>query len=143
MIKNILFDLDCTLLQMDQDEFLRRYFDKISCKVCKELGYQQQDFLKKLMESTGCVMNNNGQDLNVNVFWKNFTKYYNRKIVEPVLQSFYNNEFNEIKEIIHFNPLSKKIIDLCKEKGYSALFVYYCQYYSFVLLILFFISNKP
>ncbi len=39
MLKTILFDLDGTLLPMDQDEFIRDYFQRLAQKV-SPLGYE-------------------------------------------------------------------------------------------------------
>ena len=51
MIKNILFDLDGTLLPMDNEVFLKYYF-KLLLKKMVPLGYDGDTLVKDIMKAT-------------------------------------------------------------------------------------------
>lgn len=82
----ILFDLDGTLLPMDQDVFVRDYFGHLAKKVAP-FGYDPKDLPANLWKGVAAMVMNDGRCSNEEVFWNVFKKIYGKKVEEdkPVL----------------------------------------------------------
>lgn len=76
MLKAILFDLDGTLLPMDQDTFVNAYFTEILKKFVP-LGYDGKKLTKNLWEGTKAMIENDGKKLT-----KKFFGIYSKKIIK-------------------------------------------------------------
>ena len=63
MIKNILFDLDGTLLPMDQDKFANGYFSRLVKKLAP-LGYEPQKTVDGIWAGTAAMVKNDGKTTN-------------------------------------------------------------------------------
>lgn len=116
-ITTILFDLDGTLLPMDQDVFVKTYFSEISKKIVP-LGYEPNKLIRTIWAGTGAMINNDGKDTNENVFWKTFSKVYGKQSLKdiPIFDDFYKKEFQLVKKVCGFSEKSKDVINLCKKK---------------------------
>ena len=57
------FDLDGTLLPMDQDVFVKAYFGGISKRLAP-LGYEPQALIGAIWSGTAAMVKNNGEVLN-------------------------------------------------------------------------------
>lgn len=129
-MKNIfLFDLDSTLLQMDQDLFLKKYFEKIILKT------NDPKFMKIFNDAALAILDNDGSITNEELFWNYLSKYYpDTKKYNELFNDFYNNEFKEISSIVNKNDIPRQIIDYLKSKGYiiilatNPLFPKICTY---------------
>lgn len=118
-IKAVLFDLDGTLLPMDQDLFIKLYFGNMAKKMYK-YGYDPDKLIKSIWDCTGRMMMNDGRDTNENVFWQTFSKVYPKKDVYrdiDLFNEYYVNEFSGAQRATSLNPDSKKIVDFLKEKN--------------------------
>ena len=115
----ILFDLDGTLLPMDQDAFVKAYFSKLAKKLAP-LGYGPQKLTEAIWGGTGAMVKNNGSCLNEDAFWKFFTNIYGEKALQdkPVFEEFYRTEFQKASSSCGFTPESKKLIEELKQAGY-------------------------
>ena len=115
----ILFDLDGTLLPMDQDVFVKAYFSKLAKKLAP-LGYEPQQLTEAIWGGTGAMVKNNGSRLNEDAFWKFFTEVYGEKAIQdkPVFEEFYRTEFQKASSSCGFTPESKKLIEDLKQTGY-------------------------
>ncbi len=67
----ILFDLDGTLLPMDQDVFVRDYFGHLAKKVAP-FGYDAKDLPANLWKGVAAMVMNDGRCSNEEVFWNVF-----------------------------------------------------------------------
>ncbi|MBQ2773691.1 MAG: HAD family hydrolase, partial [Clostridia bacterium] len=74
-VKAVLFDLDGTLLPMDQDLFLKTYFGILTEKMVKS-GYEQKNFMRALLAGTDAMVKNDGKQSNEAVFWQVFSSFY-------------------------------------------------------------------
>ena len=77
-IKTVLFDLDGTLLPMDQDEFIKAYMGRLA-KYMMPYGYDPEKLVKGLWMGTGAMVKNDGSVNNFSRFWEVFEKIFGRK----------------------------------------------------------------
>ncbi len=121
-IKTVLFDLDGTLLPMDQEEFTKIYFKNLSVKAAS-LGYEPSGIPKSIWDCVVEMVKNDGRSSNCQVFWDKFCEIYGPEAIKdkPRLDEFYSNEFNKAKEACGFAPQAAEIIALLKSKGVNAV----------------------
>ena len=97
MIKNIFFDMDGTLLNMDEEEFVKVYYGLLAKKLA-ELGYENAKELAKIILGSSKIMAaNDGKKLNSEVFFDYMKKTLNftKEELEAPLQNFYETDFNK------------------------------------------------
>ena len=70
-LKAILFDLDGTLLPMDQDAFTGGYF-KLLAKKLAPYGYEPKALIDGIWSGTAAMVQNDGSESNESAFWKRF-----------------------------------------------------------------------
>ncbi|MBQ7600306.1 MAG: HAD family hydrolase [Clostridia bacterium] len=118
MIKAVLFDLDGTLLPLDQDVFLKEYF-RLLKQSFKDLGYDPDELEKATWIGTGAMMKNDGSHTNEELFWKYFNGYFGRQMYcdKERFDLFYRDGFNGLKKVCGFNPAMKELVDYIKGKG--------------------------
>jgi len=118
-ITTVLFDLDGTLLPMDQDVFVKAYFGGISKKVAP-LGYEPDMLIKTIWAGTGAMIKNDGANTNEKTFWMKFSDVYGEKSLKdiPVFDDFYKNEFQKVKEVCGYSEKAAEVVSLCKRKGF-------------------------
>lgn len=118
MIKVVLFDLDGTLLPMDQDEFIKAYLGGMAKKLMPH-GYEPNQLLKGIGAGIHAMVTNDGSVTNEEVFWKSFSAIVGEQVHddEPVFYDFYKNEFQDVKHSCGYEEASRKVIDSLKEKG--------------------------
>ncbi|NLZ81300.1 MAG: HAD family hydrolase [Clostridiales bacterium] len=119
-MNTVIFDLDGTLLPMDQELFIKTYF-KEWAKTIAPFGYLPEDFQKDVWVGTKAMLDNNGSMTNEERFWESFVKIYGEEVreMEPEFHKFYLNEFSRAKVAIAPAPLSDKCIKILKKKGYT------------------------
>lgn len=118
MIKAILFDLDGTLLPMDQNRFVESYLKRLVQKLAP-YGYDPKQLIDTIYMGITAMYKNNGTQNNETVFWDAFTGIFggDARKDEPIFMDFYNNEFHEAKEACGFAPESAELIHMIHEKG--------------------------
>lgn len=119
-IKAILFDLDGTLVPMDQDVFVGDYFKRISTKMAPH-GYEPKQFIDTIWKGTYAMIKNNGERCNGDVFWNYAVTVYGDKILDdkPLFDEFYETEFDKVKDVCGFNPKAAQTVHKLKEMGYK------------------------
>lgn len=119
MIKMILFDLDGTLLPMDQDTFIDAYLSKMAKKLAPH-GYDPALLVKAIWKGTGAMVTNDGSTTNEEVFWKVFSGIFGRdtKLDEPLFMEYYENEFQTVAQVCGFDARAKDAIREIKGMGY-------------------------
>ena len=118
-MKVLLFDLDGTLLPMDQDAFTNGYFSLIAKKLAP-FGYEANALVKGIWAGTKAMVMNDGTRKNEDAFWEVFNQMYPETAERdrPLFDEFYENEFDGA---IQFCSPSKEVpafIASLKEKGY-------------------------
>ena len=120
MIKAVFFDLDGTLLPLDEDLFIKTYFKLLSTKL-EPFGYNKEDLYRVILNGIEAMYkNDDGKMTNEEVFYKCFNDFYGKEKVErdrKVIDEFYLNEFKLLKSTCKDNPLAKEIIEFCKSKN--------------------------
>ena len=117
-IKAVLFDLDGTLLPMDQEVFVKYYFGGL-CKKLVPLGFDANELVKNIWAGTKAMITNNGSQTNEEVFWNYFKTVYGDDILnyQPTFEAFYQNEFQSVQQVCGFEAESARIIKFVKDKG--------------------------
>lgn len=117
-IKAVLFDLDGTLLPMNQDVFIKAYLKGLAAKLAPH-GYDPNKLVSGIWAGTGAMVNNNGDMTNEEVFWDVFSGLFGDDVRrdEPVFVDFYRNEFQAVERVCGFHPGAAEIITHIKAKG--------------------------
>lgn len=118
MLKAVLFDLDGTLLPLDQDEFVKGYF-RLLAKKLAPYGYEPDKLVKAIWHGTGAMIQNDGSCTNEVVFWKDFTNIFGEQARshEPVFAEYYEKDFQQVKNICGYTPKAAEIVRALKAAG--------------------------
>ena len=76
MIKHVLFDLDGTLLPMDQNEFVKYYMPLLAKRFVK-YGMEPKALIGTIWKGVEAMVLNDGSTTNEDAFWKCFEKIFN------------------------------------------------------------------
>ena len=122
MTKAILFDLDGTLLPMDQEVFVRDYLGRMAAFLAPH-GYDPQSLIKAVWAGTGAMVKNDGKALNEDVFWYVFNSILGRDAKQDLalFEEFYRTEFQKAKDSCGFNPAAVEAIRQIKDMGYRLI----------------------
>ena len=117
-IKAVLFDLDGTLLPMDQDVFLEAYFGGIAKKMVP-YGYEKKALLDSIWVGTMDMVKNTGATTNEVAFWNKFATIHGEHVRahEPIFADFYRYEFEEVRHSCGYNPKAREVVDKIKARG--------------------------
>ena len=124
MIKNVLFDLDGTLLPMDMEEFTNGYFAFLVKKAMEySKRYEKDALIKAVWGGVKAMVLNSGEMTNEQAFWKYFGSVYGEDAIEdkPLFDEFYANEFEQAKQFCGKNEDARKAVDEIKEKGFRVV----------------------
>ena len=112
----ILFDLDGTLLPIDNDEFTKGYLGLLA-KAVAPYGYTKETLIPAMWKGVGAMVKNDGSRLNYDAFWQTFEKLIGKQVYEhiPVFDAFYNNEFHQAITFTKPTPLAKEAVLSAKE----------------------------
>lgn len=126
MMKAVLFDLDGTLLPMDNEYFTKCYL-KLLGKKFYELGYDGEKAIKGVWNGLKHMVGNDGNISNEEAFWKGFDQVmasemkHDRTQLNTLLLGFYQNEFHDAKAATTPSHLSKEIVEKVKQAGYQVI----------------------
>lgn len=118
-ITTVLFDLDGTLLPMeDQDLFAMTYLKGLAARVAPA-GYDPKALIGAVWKGTEAMIRNDGSCLNEARFWQVFTELMGEKALEdvPLFDTYYREDFDKVQSTCGYNPQAREIIDLVKAKG--------------------------
>lgn len=112
----VLFDLDGTLLPMDQDEFTKGYFKLLAAKLAP-YGYEPKQLVDTIWAGTAAMVKNDGSRSNEEAFWEKFRETYGEKADsdKPLFEDFYAKAFQNAKECCGFNPLASETVHAIKQ----------------------------
>lgn len=118
MIQAVLFDLDGTLLPMDQDQFTKYYF-RLLVGAIAPCGYDPQKLLGAVASGVEAMVKNDGSKTNEKVFWETFSGVFGQRAYDDVdkFLSFYKNEFQQAQAACGFDAGAEKAVAAAKKKG--------------------------
>ena len=119
MIKMVLFDLDGTLLPMDQDKFMRAYFGGLAKRLAP-LGYDAELLIKAIWGGSAAMVKNDGKMSNEDVFWATFSAIYGKdaRADEPHFYQYYVEEFDKVKDACGYEPGAAVAVRAIKDMGF-------------------------
>lgn len=121
-LKAVFFDLDGTLLPMDQDVFIKAYLGGL-CGMLAPYGYEPKDIAAALWKSTDAMVNNNGEKTNEDMFWQCFCAILGDKVrdYEPILNEYYKTDYQNIKNVCGYTSRAKEIVEKLKAMGITVV----------------------
>ena len=114
----ILFDLDGTLLPMDQDAFTRSYFKLLAAKMAP-YGYEPKSLIDGVWAGTAAMVKNDGSRTNEEAFWACFQERLGARVEahRPLFDEFYRVEFQQARATCGYNPLARESVALATALG--------------------------
>ena len=118
-ITTVLFDLDGTLLPMDQDTFIKAYFGGLARKLMPH-GYDKDALIGAIWSGTKAMVKNNGERMNEEAFWDEFCRIFGEKAKDdiPLFDEFYANDFCRVQNSCGYDPKAAEAIKTIKEMGF-------------------------
>ncbi len=118
-LTTVLFDLDGTLLPMNQDNFIAAYF-KALVKSLSARDFDEAELTKVIWTGTSAMIRNDGTRTNEELFWSIFESKYgegSRERFEPYFNEFYYNEFDKVKESCGYDARAAITVKKIKSLG--------------------------
>ncbi|MBQ6368082.1 MAG: HAD family hydrolase [Erysipelotrichaceae bacterium] len=124
-VKAVFFDLDGTLLPMDETKFTKFYFSELAKEV-KCFGIELMPLSVSIWKGVKAMVKNDGTMTNYECFWisffEDFPQLLSRKEeVIAAIGHFYETSFANSKIATGENPLAVKTIRLLQEQGYPLI----------------------
>lgn len=122
MIKNIIFDLDGTLINTKQEKFNKHFF-QIIYERFEEEGYDGKRICEFIIEGIILMLKNGGKESNEKVFIKNLITRSNidQKNLERIFDKFYDTDYERLFDCIEKIEVMNQIINILKDKGYNLI----------------------
>ncbi len=110
-ISTVLFDMDGTLLPMNQDEFVKAYFKTLSGAIA-HLGYEPQKLIDTVIKSVYAMKNGDGTRPNCEIFQECFCSVYGNDSLKhmPYFDKYYKEKFDSLRVYTSCNPRSAKLV---------------------------------
>ena len=117
-LTTVLFDLDGTLLPMEQDRFIDAYFKGLVGALIP-LGYDPKAAAEAVWTGTMRMIQNDGARTNEEVFWDTFCTMLGKEAREviPHLDRFYREEFDRVRAVCGFDPSAAVTVRRLGEMG--------------------------
>jgi FMN phosphatase YigB (HAD superfamily) len=117
-IKAVFFDLDGTLLPMDQHRFTKTYFNLLAAKLAP-MGIAPEALIAAVWNGTKAMVKNDGSASNEAVFWAHFEAETGLQttVCKPVCDEFYPNEFHGARTETRENPLAAEAVRLAGQQN--------------------------
>ncbi len=118
-VRAILFDLDGTLLPMDQELFARTYVGGLA-KAAMPCGYEPSTMAGAILAGTKAMVRNDGSSTNEEVFWREMSRLLGESVMEhqDVFDEFYATDFQRIRQVCGYDPRAKETVELVKDMGF-------------------------
>lgn len=117
--EGIFFDLDGTLLPMDNDEFTRGYLHCLAEAVAP-LGYREDALIPAMWKGVASMVKGDGSRSNFTAFWETFSSLLGDDCYEhiPYFDSFYKNDFHKCIRFTSPAPeLARQAVTLARSKA--------------------------
>lgn len=121
-VKHILFDLDGTLLPMNQEQFVSFYMPLLAkAYIARGIQLGPKEFIGKVWQGYKAMVKNDGSRTNREAFWSHMEDALpiSVKEAEEIALDFYGNGFNEAMKATMPTEIADKVVKSAKKKGYS------------------------
>ena len=117
-LQAVLFDLDGTLLPMDQDEFVKAYFGLLAQKLAPR-GYEPKTLIDAIWTGTMAMIKNTGEVTNETVFWDAFAAQMGEQVRNdmPLFDEYYRTDFQNVRNVCGFDPQAAQAVETIKRMG--------------------------
>ena len=117
-IKAILFDLDGTLLPMEQEAFAGKYIGGL-VKAAAACGYNPEKMTEAILAGTLAMVKNNGEKTNEKVFSEVLLSFFGEGVLDDygMFDEFYRTDFQRVKDVCGYTPLADTSVKLAKARG--------------------------
>lgn len=114
--QGILFDLDGTLLPMDNDRFTQGYFHLLAQAVAP-LGYEEATLIPAMWKGVAAMVKNDGSRSNAQAFWEVFSRILGPQVYDhmPAFDAFYAGAFREAVRFTEPNPRAAGAVALARQ----------------------------
>ena len=121
-IKAVFFDLDGTLLPMDQHKFTKVYFKLLAMKLAP-MGIAPEALIAAVWNGTKAMVKNDGSRSNMETFWASFEAETGLEtaVCKPICDDFYPNEFHNARSETKPNPLAAEAVRLAGQKDRTVI----------------------
>lgn len=121
-ITTVLFDLDGTLLPMDQEEFTKGYFELLVEKM-SVYEYEKKQLVDAVWKGTAAMVKNDGGTNNEDAFWRKFAEIYGEKVLsdKALFNEFYEKEFQGARDFCGCDPKAAETVKKIKQMGLRAI----------------------
>ena len=119
MIKAVLFDLDGTLLPMDQEAFTKGYFKELARSMYPLR--EAEELISSVWAGTKAMIRNDGKQTNETVFWNTYAGIYGEeaRADEPRFAEFYGKRFGELSGLCGKDPAAGPLVHDLRAAGYT------------------------
>jgi len=122
LIKAVLFDLDGTLLHVDQQEFVTEYLKLLAPRMAHLMDPRK--FVHDLMASTMVMTSDRDPSrTNEEVFWSDFLPRVGvpAEQLMPILDDFYEREFGQVRWVAKADPAARQAVEAVLARGLDAV----------------------
>lgn len=122
MLNTLLFDLDGTLLPMDNDEFAKGYLKHLVPRMVHLID--KDKVIDMIWASTETMVRSEDlQKTNEQVFKEHFlqTSGLAEEDIWPILLDFYQGEFRDLSHLTQPTQLSRQVVQAAIDKGYDVV----------------------
>ena len=121
-MKAVLFDLDGTLLPMDQEVFVKDYLGRMAAFLTPH-GYDPEKLIKAVWKGTGAMVKNDGKARNEDIVWAVFDRIMERDCRQDsaLFDEFYLDEFQKSRNSCGFQPAAASAVREIREMGYQVI----------------------
>lgn len=115
----ILFDMDGTLVPMEEQQFVKGYFSELAAVLCP-YGLTPDQLVSSLWAGVGAMVQNDGSRTNEEVFWQVFAARAPEVDLEAVKAesaAFYSGRFHNARAYTRENPLAVHAVALARQKA--------------------------
>jgi len=118
-IQMVLFDLDGTLLPMDQTVFMKDYFGRLARKLAPR-GYDPKELIDAIWAGTADMVKNDGTVVNETRFWERFYAIFGADAKQDLslFEEFYREDFDKVRASCGYDPEAAQTVRAIKALGY-------------------------
>ncbi|MDR0434360.1 MAG: HAD family hydrolase [Gracilibacteraceae bacterium] len=120
-MNTVLFDLDGTLLPMDQDHYIKAYLTVLGERFAGL--YEPAALQAAVMQGTEAMIKNDGGCTNETLFWQVFSSILGAGVNDwrTEFDNFYREQYDNLRSEVGFTPLAAETVAALKEKGYDLI----------------------